>query len=74
MAETIAYCLHNVDSDVRGQLTAVETDAETVERRCLQRCGDCHRGDFLVVDGRLEADGSHADLLAAHVPEDGENR
>jgi|GEM_PF-3340360 len=89
MAETIEYCLRNVGGETRERLTAVgadapsdddaatgpdaETDAEIVERRCLQRCGDCYRGDFLVVDGTLETADSHATLLAAHgvAPADG---
>jgi uncharacterized protein YuzB (UPF0349 family) len=64
MAHTIEYCLNNVDADVRCRLRDREGD-ETVEQRCLQRCGDCYRDDFLVVDGELAAGGSHAEILSA---------
>jgi uncharacterized protein YuzB (UPF0349 family) len=66
MGDVIEYCLRNVDGGVRDRLAAVETDAEVVERRCLQRCGECYRGPFLVVDGALETADSHAALLAGH--------
>lgn len=59
---TIEYCLNNVDAEVRDRLRSVDC---AVERRCLQRCGDCYRTDFFVVDGELATGGSHAALLAA---------
>jgi uncharacterized protein YuzB (UPF0349 family) len=92
MAETIEYCLRNVDDETRERLrpgactpvaadaaagTDSEADAEIVERRCLQRCGDCYRSDFLVVDGTLETADSHASLLADYgvsTPEDATGR
>lgn len=64
MAHTIEYCLNNVDADARRRLDHRET-GEVVETRCLQRCGDCYREPFLVVDGELATGGSHAEILAA---------
>lgn len=59
---TIEYCLNNVDAATRGLLRDADC---AVERRCLQRCGDCYRTDFFVVDGELADGGSHGALLAA---------
>jgi len=64
MARTIEYCLNNVDADARRRLGECET-GDTLETRCLQRCGDCYRSPFLVVDGELATGGSHADILSA---------
>lgn len=64
MARTIEYCLNNVDADARRRLGDRGTD-EVVETRCLQRCGDCYRGPFLVVDGELATGDSHAGILSA---------
>jgi uncharacterized protein YuzB (UPF0349 family) len=63
MATTIEYCLRNVDAGMRERLATIDADVRA--RRCCQRCGDCYRGDFLVVDGVLET-GAHETLLAAH--------
>jgi len=78
MTETIEYCLRNVDSATRRRLAA-ETEMDTgtdgveiVERRCLQRCGDCYRDDFLVVDGAIQTADSHATLLASALEETSE--
>jgi uncharacterized protein YuzB (UPF0349 family) len=57
---TIEYCLNNVGKELRGRLIDVDC---TVEHRCLQRCGECYREDFFVVDGVLETGESHAELL-----------
>lgn len=57
---TIEYCLNNVSAATRNRLTELNC---TVERRCLQRCGTCYDGDFLVVDGACKAGKPHADLL-----------
>jgi len=80
MADTIEYCLRNVDGETRERLAGgagtdadatsdADTGAEIVEQRCLQRCGDCYRAAFLVVDGRLETADSHASLLSTHLAE-----
>ncbi|PSP51237.1 hypothetical protein BRC60_03360 [Halobacteriales archaeon QH_1_68_42] len=80
MAETVEYCLRNVSGETRERLAAEASagrDADTDdaggvavdERRCLQRCGTCYSEAFLVVDGTVAVADSHADLLAAHLPE-----
>ena len=80
MAETVEYCLRNVSGETRERLaaeTSTGRDADTDdaggvavdERRCLQRCGTCYSEAFLVVDGTVAVADSHADLLAAHLPE-----
>lgn len=58
----IEYCLHNVDAATRARLRSLE--CRTVERECLQRCGTCWAGPFLVVDGEQHRGDSHADLVA----------
>jgi uncharacterized protein YuzB (UPF0349 family) len=88
MAETIEYCLRNVDGETRERLRTdacapaavdgasdrsdADSDAEIVERRCLQRCGTCYGEDFLVVDGALVTGDSHLALLSGNLP--GEDR
>jgi uncharacterized protein YuzB (UPF0349 family) len=66
---TVEYCLRNVDAATRRRLRDVG-GVETVEKRCLQRCGDCYRDDFLVVDGDRETGDSHAGILDALVEGD----
>lgn len=58
----IECCLHNVSSEARDVLH--RTDHTVRERLCLDRCGDCDRQPFVVVDGTLELGTSHRDLLA----------
>ncbi|RIK34885.1 MAG: hypothetical protein DCC55_32030 [Chloroflexi bacterium] len=68
----INYCLNNVTADVRRQLDALDLTA--VEDYCLQRCGDCFAGPFLVVDGRLVTGDSHAQILRNLYSNQNENR
>lgn len=56
----IQYCISNVDPDRRARLEA--TDAAVRATSCLQRCGSCYEGAFLVLDGEFVA-GDHLDLL-----------
>jgi uncharacterized protein YuzB (UPF0349 family) len=63
MVGTVEYCLQNVDPTVRRTLRRVE-GCETVEKRCLQRCGRCRRGPLLVADGRPVTGGDHRALLS----------
>jgi uncharacterized protein YuzB (UPF0349 family) len=58
---TVEYCLNNVGATARDRLSDLDC---TVERRCLQRCGNCYRGDFLVIDGELATGRPHATLIA----------
>ncbi|WP_458210381.1 DUF1450 domain-containing protein [Haladaptatus sp. NG-SE-30] len=51
MVDTIEYCLSNISAETRTRLA--DCEFETVEERCLQRCGDCFSSSFLVVDGIL---------------------
>lgn len=57
----IEYCLNNVDAEVRTRLRAL--DDRTIERPCMQRCGDCWSGPFLVVDGERRCGSSHEVLI-----------
>jgi uncharacterized protein YuzB (UPF0349 family) len=59
---TIEYCLNNVDAEARRLLVA--RGPGVIETSCLQRCGQCFAGPFLVVDGDLIDGASHAALLA----------
>ncbi|WP_121821736.1 DUF1450 domain-containing protein [Halostella salina] len=58
----IEYCLRNVDGAARERLRRRD---DTRERVCLDRCGRCYAGPFLVVDGRVETAESHRALLDA---------
>lgn len=60
-ASVVNYCLNNVTADVRRQLNALAQ--VVVEDYCLQRCGDCFAGPFLVVDGKLMTGASHAQMI-----------
>lgn len=57
----IEYCLNNVTDLSRSLLCQSGLSVE--ESSCLQRCGRCYAGPFLVVDGVLLVGVSHADLL-----------
>lgn len=57
----IECCLHNVSSDARTTLN--ESDHTVREAICLERCGECDEGSFLVVDGTFRTGSSHGDLL-----------
>ena len=57
----VEYCLNNVDDETRAAL--LRAGPWVVESSCLQRCGLCYDGPFLLADGE-EFDGmSHAELL-----------
>ena len=58
----VEYCLGNVDSEARRRLRARD---DTREASCLEHCGRCHAGPFLVVDGGIRRGASHEALLAA---------
>jgi uncharacterized protein YuzB (UPF0349 family) len=69
----IEYCVNNVDAPTRARLAACGLPVE--ESSCLQRCGHCFAGPFLVVDGALLDGAPHLALLAQvtppHPPTDG---
>jgi uncharacterized protein YuzB (UPF0349 family) len=58
----IECCLNNVDRETRDRLAARD-DAR--EAACLDRCGRCYAGPFLVVDGTVATGESHAAILDA---------
>lgn len=62
----VEYCLGNVDSESRRRLRARgDGDVGKVrEASCLEHCGNCHAGPFLVVDGEVRRGASHVALLA----------
>ena len=64
MVLTVEYCLSNIDdvSAVREQ--CAELQHRVHEKRCLQRCGQCFREAFLVVNGDVVTGADHEELLA----------
>jgi uncharacterized protein YuzB (UPF0349 family) len=63
----IEFCLNNVDADTRRILLSHAPMVK--EQPCLQRCGRCYEGPFLVVDGELREGESHQDMLEGASPE-----
>ncbi len=57
---SIEFCLGNVDPATRRRLRS-RPDAR--EATCLEHCGRCAAGPFLVVDGTVRAGGSHEAVL-----------
>jgi len=60
MTRSVEYCLANVDADERRRL---QSRAGVREANCLERCGRCRAGPFLVVDGTVREGSTHARLL-----------
>ena len=60
---TVEYCLNNVDATTRRRLDDIE-DENVIETRCLQRCGECYRDSFVVVDGELRTGSTHGEVLS----------
>lgn len=56
----IEYCLSNVDAETRRLLAGT---ADAREATCLEHCGRCYEGPFLVVDGRVETGPSHEAIV-----------
>jgi uncharacterized protein YuzB (UPF0349 family) len=57
----ISYCLSNVDGKLRKKLR--HSNYHIIEDVCLQRCGHCYNGPFLVVGERLVTGASHEEIL-----------
>jgi uncharacterized protein YuzB (UPF0349 family) len=58
---TVECCANNLDFE--GYRALRDADVAVDQQYCLGRCGVCHDGPYLVVDGDLRR-GEHADLLA----------
>lgn len=61
MPETVEYCLNNLDADIRNALES--SPARTRQLCCMDRCGTCYHGPFLVIDGELDQFDSQAAAL-----------
>ena len=59
--ELVEYCLSNVPTPARAMLQACGLPVR--EDSCLQRCGCCYDGPFLVVDGEVVEGASHREIL-----------
>jgi len=59
---TVECCLSNVSGDARSLLH--ESEHTVRETLCLDRCGECYRHPFLVVDGELWTGDAHRDIIA----------
>lgn len=57
----VEYCLSNVPAPARALLQACGLPVR--EDSCLQRCGCCYDGPFLVVDGEIVEGASHREIL-----------
>lgn len=62
MPQLVECCLANTTPPVRDTLQA-STCATVQARPCLQRCGHCRRGPFLILDGGFVSGGDHVALL-----------
>jgi uncharacterized protein YuzB (UPF0349 family) len=67
MARLIEYCVSNVTATERRRLEDADVDANA--RMCLEQCGRCYSGPFLVVNGERRQGQSHRDLLATLAPD-----
>lgn len=54
-------CVSNVDAEARALLA--ESDVDVAESYCLDRCGQCYEGPFLVVDGTVVQGESYEAVL-----------
>lgn len=59
----LSYCVNNVDDAARALLRAHA--CATAEEHCLQRCGACYEGPFLLLDGQFFSGPSHHAILDA---------
>lgn len=60
---TAECCVNNVDVSTLDRLG--DADVEVTRQHCLQRCGVCREGPFLVVDGAPTRGDSHEAILTA---------
>jgi len=64
----INYCLSNVDMVTRHVLQ--QSGFDVIEDLCLQRCGQCQEGPYLVVDGEVVTGTSHGEILDGIHPQE----
>lgn len=62
----VEYCVNNVDDETRALL--LNAGLLAGESSCLQRCGSCYAGPFLVVDGEMIEGATHRELLRQVLP------
>lgn len=67
MPQVIEVCLSNIDTNERANL--YENGEDVIVQPCLEQCGICYAGSFLVVDGRLETGANHSAILKEHCDE-----
>lgn len=63
----VETCLSNVDAEERARLAADSVDLTV--HPCLEQCGICYTGTFLVVDGELEIGPDHETILEGYAEE-----
>lgn len=61
MGALIEYCRHNGDCATNDLL--LESDFDVDVRFCLDRCGQCYRSPFLVVDGEVVCGETHERIV-----------
>lgn len=61
MQPTVECCISNIDAEARVSLA--ESDLDVTESFCLDHCGECYESAFLVADGELVRDESHAAVI-----------
>lgn len=71
MSRLIECCLQNADASGLGAWRASACNVRVAP--CLQRCGDCRRGSFVVVEGELTTGENH-DALRSRIDGDGNAR
>lgn len=62
MPPLVEYCMANVSASTLERLQ--RSDCSTRATMCLDHCGECCSGAFLVVDGEFREGASHRSLLA----------
>lgn len=67
---TIEFCTRNVDMDRYQQL--LDLDVDVRQQHCLNRCGRCRRGQFLIINGSVFEAAYHEILESVGVDVDDE--
>lgn len=61
MNTVVSYCLSNVDAETRALLR--QSGLQVFEDHCLQRCGDCLLGPFLLLGETMVQGETHEAIL-----------